>query len=79
VWIITAKQRYLATETLGKLELKLASMGFARVHRSALVNLDRVKKMVPLSSHRWLLVLDSRQEFVVSKRQVKSVQDAWNW
>jgi two-component system LytT family response regulator len=50
VRIITAKRRYLATETLGKIELRLAPMGFARVHRSALVNLDRVTKMAPLSS-----------------------------
>lgn len=74
VWILTRKQRYLATLPLKALQEKLAGLSFARVHRNALVNLDHVAKMSPLSSQRWLITLDNQLEFVVSKRQAKAIQ-----
>jgi DNA-binding LytR/AlgR family response regulator len=79
VWIITRKQRYLATQPLKVLEAKLAGLNFARTHRNSLVNLDHVVKMAPLSSQRWLLTLANQQEFVVSKRQAKVVQRLLGW
>jgi DNA-binding LytR/AlgR family response regulator len=79
VWIITRKQRYLATQPLKAIQEKLAGMNFARVHRNALVNLDHVSKMAPLSSQRWLLTLANQQEFIVSKRQARAVQKLLSW
>ncbi len=79
VWIVTRKQRYMATETLKQIQEKLAGLNFARIHRNALVNLDHVAKMAPLSSQRWLLTLNNAQEFIVSKRQARSVQRLLSW
>lgn len=79
VWIVTAKQRYLATQSLRMVQERLSGSNFARVHRNALVNLDHVVKMVALTSQRWLLTLDNRQEFIVSKRQAHAVQHLWSW
>ena len=79
VWIITAKQRYLATQTLRKIQEKLEGTTFRRVHRNALVNLDHVRKMAALSSNRWLITLSNQQEFVVSKRLVRNVQQILSW
>lgn len=79
VWIVTARQRYLATQPLRVIQERLAGLNFARIHRNSLVNLDHVSKMIPLSSQRWLLTLDNDQEFVVSKRQAQAVQRLWNW
>jgi DNA-binding LytR/AlgR family response regulator len=79
VWIITRKQRYLATQPLKVIQDKLGDLNFARVHRNALVNLDHVAKMVPLSSQRWLLTLGNQQEFIVSKRQARAVQKLLSW
>jgi two-component system LytT family response regulator len=79
VWIVTPKQRYLATASLRLLQDKLTGLNFARVHRNTLVNLDHVAKMVPLSSHRWMLTLSNRQEFIVSKRQARIVQALLGW
>jgi len=79
VWIVTARQRYLATQTLRVIQERLANLNFARVHRNALVNLDRVSKMAPMTSQRWLLTLDNGQEFIVSKRQAQAVQRLWSW
>lgn len=79
VWVVTRKQRYLATQPLKSIQAKLCGSNFARIHRNALVNLDRVSKMVPLSSQRWLLTLDNQQEFIVSKRQARAVQKLLSW
>lgn len=74
VWIVTGKRRYMATSALKDIETRLAGSSFVRVHRNALVNLNHVAKMAPLSSQRWLLTLSGGQEFVVSKRQAKAVE-----
>jgi DNA-binding LytR/AlgR family response regulator len=79
VWIITRKQRYLATQPLKTIQVKLGDLNFARIHRNALVNLDHVAKMSPLSSQRWLLTLANQQEFIVSKRQARAVQKLLSW
>jgi two-component system, LytTR family, response regulator len=79
VWIITAKQKFLATQSLRGIEEKLEGMNFQRIHRGALVNLDHIRKMAALSSQRWLLTLSNGQDFTVSKRQARSVQDILNW
>jgi DNA-binding LytR/AlgR family response regulator len=55
VWIITARQRYLATQALRHIDARLRGKVFQRVHRNALVNVNHVRKMTPLSSQRWLL------------------------
>ena len=44
-------------ETLGNLETRLEGERFARVHRSAIVNLDRVREVIPDShSELWLVL-----------------------
>jgi DNA-binding LytR/AlgR family response regulator len=75
VWIHTAKRKYLATQTLRALEQRLAGANFRRIHRGALVNVNHVRKMSPLSSQRWLVTLGNNQEFIVSKRQAGSVRE----
>ena len=79
VWIVTAKQRYLATERLRTIQQKLAGSSFERVHRGALVNVDHVRKMSALSSNRWLITLCNNQEFIVSKRLARNVRTILSW
>jgi two-component system, LytTR family, response regulator len=79
VWILTRKQRYLATQPLKAIAEKLAQSNFSRIHRNALVNMDHVVKMTPLSSQRWMLTLVNQKEFIVSKRQARAVQRLLIW
>jgi DNA-binding LytR/AlgR family response regulator len=74
VWIITANKKYLATQTLQKLQERLQSTTFRRIHRNALINMDHVRKMTHLSSQRWLVTLSNSLEFIVSKRQAKTIR-----
>jgi two-component system LytT family response regulator len=74
VWIITAKKRYMATQTLKMLQEKLRNTSFRRIHRNALVNIDHIRKMSTLTSQRWLVTLSNNQEYIVSKRQASTVR-----
>jgi DNA-binding LytR/AlgR family response regulator len=78
-WIITAKQRYLATQNLRAIEARLQNTSFRRIHRNALVNVEQIRKMSMITSQRWLVTLNNGQEFVVSKRQARNVRDVLSW
>jgi DNA-binding LytR/AlgR family response regulator len=79
VWIVTIRQRYLATQTLRVIDTRLAGSTFQRVHRNAMVNVNHVRKMTPLSSQRWMLTLSNGQELIVSKRQAHNVRRMLRW
>jgi DNA-binding LytR/AlgR family response regulator len=79
VWIVTARQRYMATQPLHQIDARLKGSVFHRIHRNALVNVNHVRKMTALSSQRWLLTLSNGQEFIVSKRQASGVRQMLQW
>ncbi len=74
VWIVTAKHRLLATQTLAALEDRLQQQQFQRVHRNAIVNVNHVRKMSAISSQRWILTLSNALQIVVSKRQAHNIR-----
>lgn len=53
--------------TMQQLERRLDPQRFARVHRSSIVNLARVKEMRPHLNGEYFLVLDSGQELKLSR------------
>ena len=69
VWIRTHNKSYMATQTLQAIDERFSGTRFQRIHRSVLVNLDKVRRISPLSSQRWLLTLTNGLEYTVSKRQ----------
>jgi DNA-binding LytR/AlgR family response regulator len=74
VWIITAKQRLFATQSLKTIEERLVGPQFQRVHRNAIVNVDHVRKLTVLSSQRWSMTLSNGLQLVVSKRQAHKIR-----
>ena len=56
IWIITSKQRYMATQNLKSIEERLRNSSFRRIHRNALVNIEQVRKMSMITSHLWLVI-----------------------
>jgi two-component system LytT family response regulator len=79
VWIITAKQRLLATQTMRVIEERLKEQQFQRVHRNAIVNVNHVRKMSALSSQRWIITLSNSLQIVVSKRLAHNIQRLLHW
>jgi DNA-binding LytR/AlgR family response regulator len=79
VWIVTSKQRLLATQNLRTIEDRLKDHNFHRVHRNSIVNIDHVRKMSAMSSQRWLITLSNGLQVVVSKRQAHTVREILHW
>jgi two-component system LytT family response regulator len=52
VCVVTAERRYLIAARIGDLEEDLRAHAFVRVHRSHLVNLDYVERLVPYDGKR---------------------------
>jgi len=52
----------------------LRNSPFQRVHRNALVNVNHVRKISPVTSRRWILTLSNDAQLVVSKRQVHNIR-----
>jgi two-component system LytT family response regulator len=77
--IITARQRYVATQSLRAIEERLRNSPFQRVHRNSIVNVNHVRKMSAMSSQRWLLTLSNSQQLMVSKRLAHRVRHMLNW
>lgn len=66
---------YLVRESLARLEERLDAARFVRIHRSALVNLDRVKEMRHWSSGEYLVVLADGTELKLSRRYRERLLD----
>jgi two-component system, LytTR family, response regulator len=79
VWIITDKQRLLATQSLRVIEQRLSQPQFQRVHRNAIVNVNHVRKLTALSSQRWSITLSNSLQLVVAKRQAHKIRQMVQW
>jgi len=79
VWIVTAKQRLLATQSLRTVEARLTDPQFQRVHRNAIVNANHIRKMTALSSQRWMITLSNSLQLIVSKRQAHHIRQILQW
>ena len=74
VWIVTARQRLLATQSLSAIESHLGDPQFQRIHRNAIVNVNHIRKMSAISSQRWMITLSNSLQVIVSKRQAHNVR-----
>lgn len=77
-YLHTSGDRYLSTMSLASLESKLDSAGFFRIHRRYLVNLSRVKEVVPMYGGTLLLTLtdENATQIPVSRRRVPALKKA---
>lgn len=77
-YLYTAADRYLSTISLAQLETKLEPVGFFRIHRRYVVNLARVKEVVPMYGGTLLLTLTdvAETQVPVSRRRVPALKKA---
>jgi two-component system LytT family response regulator len=59
--------RYLVREPLKQIEAKLDQARFARAHRSAIVNLSRVKALDPLTAGEYIITLTTGTRLTLSR------------
>ncbi len=68
------QQTHLLRSTLTDMEQRLKPEGFARIHRSRLVNLERIKELVTVSSTELLVVLKNGVRLNASPAFLKDLQ-----
>ncbi len=78
VTVLTANSEYAYNGSLGELEQRLRATTAMRVHKSFLVNLDKVSEVVPWFKGTYWLRLSGRPELEipVSKSQIKELKEA---
>jgi len=69
----TQNESRLCGLRLGLLEQKLDPAQFARIHRSVIVNLGRVRTFAPISHGDYLLTLDTGQELKLTRSRRQDV------
>jgi two-component system LytT family response regulator len=62
-----ANDEYIVRESITRLEAMLAARQFARVHRSTIVNLNRVRELRPWFSGEMIIVMNSGTELKLSR------------
>ena len=67
-------ERHLMRETMNALEARLDPRRFVRIHRSALVNVDRVKEIHPLFHGDWEVVLRSGVRLTLTRTHREEAQ-----
>jgi two-component system LytT family response regulator len=60
-------EEYLYRETLSRMEAALDPARFVRIHRSSIVNVDRIKELHPLFRGDYTVVLRDGRELTLSK------------
>ena len=63
----TGKEEYLYRETMLNLEAQLNSERFVRIHRSAIVNIERIKELQPWFRGDYVIVLRDNQKLTLSR------------
>lgn len=61
------KEEHLYRETMTKLEAQLNPEHFARIHRSAIVNTERIKELQPWSRGDYVIVLKDNRKLTLSR------------
>ena len=67
VSVHTAGKKHLLREKIGDLELQLPPGFFMRIHRSVIVNIDRIKEMQPLLYGECTVILDDGTRLTLSR------------
>lgn len=76
--IVTDKMTYRLNEPLINLERKLQSTSFTRVHRSYIVNLDKITEIQPWFNSTYNLIMNDGEKVPVSRTYTKELKQLFN-
>ena len=68
VVLYVGKKKHMTRESMTKMAVKLGSKDFVRIHRSTIVNLERVKELKPYFHGDYLVYLKDGRELKLSRR-----------
>jgi two-component system LytT family response regulator len=67
VSLYVGSKSWLVRETISSIEARFANSGFVRIHRSTLVNVDRIRELRPLEKGEFRVVLQDGVELKLSR------------
>lgn len=70
-------ESHLLRETMGEMERKLGDDRFVRIHRTAIVNLDRVKEVQPWFNGEYIVQLNDGTKLTASRGYKKRLSEAF--
>ena len=79
VRIHAGPKRHLVRMTMRRLEEQLPRNTFARIHRSAIVNIERVRECAPLGGGEYRVTLSNGVRLVVSRSYRDAVLEQLQW
>jgi DNA-binding LytR/AlgR family response regulator len=79
IYIHTKTDKYQSKYTLDELEDRLNPDMFFRTHRSAIVNLTRMKEIVPWFAGTFLVRLNDGTEIELSRNKAKQLKEILQW
>lgn len=71
--IRTGGKTYLLRETMNNLSQRLDPKIFLRIHRSTIVNAERIKELQPMFGGQYAVILKDGSEFVLSRNYRKEI------
>jgi len=74
VGLHVGKTTHLVNQTMRELESKLDSNKFMRIHRSSIVNLDRIKEVRPFGDGSYQVILKDGTKLSLSRSQAKKLK-----
>jgi two-component system, LytTR family, response regulator len=70
----TGKDSYLFRETISRISERLNPADFVRIHRSMIVNVRRIKELIPVNSGEYVVVMNSGKELSCSRGYRSNLQ-----
>lgn len=67
--------KHLVNQTMRELEARLDEKMFMRIHRSAIVNLDRIKELRPIGDGSYQVILKNNTQLSLSRSQAKKLKE----
>ena len=61
------REDHLFRETIGRISERLNPNHFVRIHRSTIVNLRKIKELIPVNSGEYIVVLENGKELSCSR------------
>ena len=68
------KESYLFRETISRISERLNARHFVRIHRSTIVNVRKIKELIPVNSGEYVVVLKSGRELSCSRGYRSALQ-----
>ncbi len=75
VRLYVGRESYLLREAIGSIEAQLDAKMFLRIHRSAIVNIDRVRELQPWFNHEYRVILRAGTQLMLSRSCRKRLTD----